>query len=1073
MDNNYQRVVISPDEDSFFQRVVIAGHEDENGNFKPGLPGGVGGSEPLYTADKPNIVFKSFLASELLAKANVDMSNVEGSDISDKLLLASNFGANYLNNTSFVFNKTANAFELKEVTTTTSLLSDLTGKSVRNAKSLNNKTLAFNSKTGKFDFVDRAVAPSDTDKKIIQSEVKKEVTTAVGNKVNTLTKSIQSQDLQIGETNKKVDQNTKAIAGMKEKIFGLDDITIDDKSINPTPSSPKDELSTFIINITRQLFLNANNKTPKNFEMPITPDYPNLKTVITNAMKQMNPKFTGTAEAIYIMYNPYIQTKSDGKLYSKSGLIMLAGSNFEVQTLNFNIDQDTLNVELVHSGSKGGVNVNGTQVTTTNGNLQSDLDTLFNKTQTLQTEKASKNDLSNKLNTDLGNVDNQGFKEKLDDNKVAYKSDIPTISPEGDTTITISDEYGESENTNHIQLDRGLRINKGSHNTFYEDEPEDDISYSSQTEEPLNKVTKIGIEKSLLKSLAGNDGFYASLENPTELTQAKSKSEPTISKVFIDYTILDTLGGVQIDKETKTYGIQELDMLDPNISGGESYVVAAKLSLKGYATEDFTFKAQFNNMLTNLPVTDSNGSVYEVVKNYKKGDKLGEHIIYGITVAKGIQQNYIQTTHDNTSDGIILNDKEYGNTSIGFQELTESNKTGKYINQFMFDNNIKFKWNHQYLGESMFNLKYLMPEDYNPVAVNAGNMSNDGVTVFTNGMIKHSVKNKMMTIESDGQIASFGLGKIFDVESSKELGNSNVNVKTTLADPTNAVRIGLMQYNGNHLEKDNKIITGFNNGTPIMDNGWKILDSIQINENPRNTVNAYAHTFGIPMNNANNYAIFVYTADAQDPNKITIQDFEISSELNKNVWTISAPDTIAQMKYRYSDDKLVLDEICPTRFASLRYTINSKPTVMPVGVIKSGNAMLKPVKIWSDSGYEGEGGLEALTDMNLTIDYQTFINTLLIGEKAKGNQTIRFYVAKNQVDWKNPIVGQPDMTNVLNFDPTKKDVDLNFSATISLKKGDQIACYMSTNVDDGAYLKATTGKRLYEVTLTAEEVVKK
>lgn len=644
---------------------------------------------------------------------------------------------------------------------------------------------------------------------------------------------------------------------------------------------------------------------------------------------------------------------------------------------------------------------------------------------------------------------------------------------EVDTSITISDEYGESETTNHIQLDRGLKINKGSHNVLYDDPQEDEFTATSQTEEPLQMATKIGLEPNMLKELAGNDGFYASLQNPTELTQAKSKSKPTISRVFIDDVIIDTLGGVQINRDNKTYGIQEIDGLDPNISGGEAYMVAVKLSLKGNATEDFTFTAQLNDSKTNLPITDSNGSVYEVSKSYKAGDVLGNLVIYGVDIAKGVEPMYIQTTHDNTSDGIVLNDKEYGNTSIAIQELTKSNRTGKYINQFMMENEIKFNWNHQYVGDGMFSLKYLMPEDYAPISINVGNVSNDGVTVFTSGMVSHSVKNKMLTIKDTGSIVSFGIGKVFDSETSKELGNSDLTVKATLADPTNAVRMSLMGYSGSSLMKDNQIITGYNNGTPVMDNGWSIISSTQINENPENTVNAYSHVFNVPMSKYNNIAVFVHTADAQSPNSITIQDLEISSDLNKSVWTVTAPDTIAQMKYRYSDDKLVLDEICPTRFASLRYTINSKPTVMPVGVIKSGNAMLKPVKIWSDSGYEGEGGLEALTDMNLTIDYQTFINTLLIGEKAKGNQTIRFYVAKNQVDWKNPIVGQPDMTNVLNFDPTKKDVDLNFSATISLKKGDQIAFYMSANVDDGAYLQATTGKRLYETVLTAEEVVKK
>ena len=40
------------------------------------------------------------------------------------------------------------------------------------------------------------------------------------------------------------------------------------------------------------------------------------------------------------------------------------------------------------------------------------------------------------------------------------------------------------------------------------------------------------------------------------------------------------------DSSTKTYGIQEFDGLDPNVSGGNNYLIIYRVAMKGNAYED-------------------------------------------------------------------------------------------------------------------------------------------------------------------------------------------------------------------------------------------------------------------------------------------------------------------------------------------------------------------------------------------------------------------------------------------------------------------------------------------------------
>ena len=80
---------------------------------------------------------------------------------------------------------------------------------------------------------------------------------------------------------------------------------------------------------------------------------------------------------------------------------------------------------------------------------------------------------------------------------------------------------------------------------------------------------------------------------------------------------------IETDMATKSYTIQEDDMLDPNITGGTAHLIMFRISMKGTASDDGHVKLYLKNINTGDIVEDANGQPMAVVKAFKTDDTLG------------------------------------------------------------------------------------------------------------------------------------------------------------------------------------------------------------------------------------------------------------------------------------------------------------------------------------------------------------------------------------------------------------------------------------------------------------------
>lgn len=433
---------------------------------------------------------------------------------------------------------------------------------------------------------------------------------------------------------------------------------------------------------------------------------------------------------------------------------------------------------------------------------------------------------------------------------------------------------------------------------------------------------------------------------------------------------------IQIDRNRKLIGIQEYDGLDPNVTGGQDYLIAFRVNMKGVAPEDGVVKVYLNEYdelgRDSGILVNSNGQPMAAERSYKAGEKLGALDVIGVVKATALRY-FSCNVEDTFNDAYLtLTDSTEGVTGLMVQSITAGEKTGPALLQFEADTNQDISFSSHYLGPERVDFAWLIRSNGLPQVVPAGQgiTMSDGYGIYNPTAIKFGTVNDRLQISDDGSgIADFNLHRIFSAEETQMMRDKDVTVTVTLTNKDAAFRVALLKWIGKPDMFTPEIYKTRTNDVPDIQTDWVIVGELFISEDIASVDHDETKEFTVPAD-ANNYAIMIYPVNAQQPMTLFLKDLRLDVTNPFTGYVIHFSEMDRERALAFSEQHMTLYQD-NQGYRALRYTINGNDQPMPIGVLGKGEAdvsidnTLNTIAVSMAKG--GEGGLEFKADGKVTI----------------------------------------------------------------------------------------------------------
>lgn len=526
--------------------------------------------------------------------------------------------------------------------------------------------------------------------------------------------------------------------------------------------------------------------------------------------------------------------------------------------------------------------------------------------------------------------------------------------------------------------------------------------------------------------------------------------------------VITRSGEIYTSRDEKVYGIQEVDGLDPNITGGNDYLIAYKLCFDGLAPDNGTVRIALADPTTGDYLVDANGFAMVAQRKYLAGEVLGELIVVGVVKATALTPFKCLCLDDFQANLLTVKDRGESTSGIMIQCMLTTGKTGEAIKQFEIDTGSVIAVDSHYFGNIIDSLAYAsslsMPATTIPAL--AGIREGDGWFLNNTTSVSLSSGGGQFKVTSAGQdTAYFSLGKIFNADKTQLLRNKEMSVICTLSTPDCGYLIKLAYWTGIPDEYTSNIFTGSLNENPVLAQGWNLLDGgISCPEDAVNESNTQTGTFVVPAT-ANNFAIIIYPVSQQNPITLTISKFEIGVVDAFTGYFVKDSKLVSE-QHLYKDINYNQLYMSAEGYSALRYTINSTPVAgvpMPVGHVGKGSAgvtidrSINPI-----SGFNGEGAIKFNSDGNVTISTQLRVYA---GESVPqgSTATVTFWYSSVSSTGTFTKIASSETTYTVRGGDKVPSIIYMKKFKLSVKSGDRLALFARSSINDGAYIQAEAG----------------
>lgn len=516
-------------------------------------------------------------------------------------------------------------------------------------------------------------------------------------------------------------------------------------------------------------------------------------------------------------------------------------------------------------------------------------------------------------------------------------------------------------------------------------------------EDPNSDETMIIELKPGTYELAKPPGYLAYLSNEVGIAgKADQTNGDQDGVLWFDDVVVPSGPFIQIDKVNKSIGIQEVDQLDPNLTGGTNFIVSYRVSLMGKAPTDGMVRIYLREPKEfgqpEQYIDDANGNPVVVERHYVAGDELGAISVTAIVNAKGLKTFTCHVVDNFTGDTLLIADRSEGQSGVMIQAVTNDGKTGDALQQYEIDTGIVITFNSHYFGPGIMSMAWYLQQDdvarLHPAGENV--TLPDGMHVENLTPIISSNSDGVLTVKDDGSdIADFSIGKIFNTEQTVLLHDKKVTATVQVHNPDNAFNLAMVTWSDKADPFTSKIIAGRNNGSIVFASGWVQSDSQFIPKAVGEDHQAVSKVFTIP-NDAVNVAFILYPGDAQQPNTLGLSRFEVDVDTPFTATILKTPKQLGvdhliesqQYKELQQDNQNV---------AGVRYTLtDAQPdgSPMPVGKFVKGRAdIILDTSFGTVQGSQvgsGEGALKFLASGDATINTQVSLSS----DQAVGTSSV-------------------------------------------------------------------------------------
>lgn len=496
---------------------------------------------------------------------------------------------------------------------------------------------------------------------------------------------------------------------------------------------------------------------------------------------------------------------------------------------------------------------------------------------------------------------------------------------------------------------------------------------------------------------------------------------------------------MDLRKAEKSYGIQEYDNKDPNVTGGQPYLVIFRPSFRGKAPANGFIQVALFDKATGLPALDIDGKPLSIYKTYNQGDKLGNLRVSGVIKAKALQ--YLQAKIiDNfpKTETLMLNDYTDGNSCLVIVALTGDSVSDALL-KYELDTGEHLLISKHYLGE-LYNAAYLLHTDIAKSVGEAeqGETDADGSHFYNKYKMSFEVSGgKLIFSSTDADLCFFNWGFIVPAEITKLMRGKSVTLECSTRSPEGAVNYQMVKWTGNPDQYTTKIITDNVNAADVFEANWESVDKEFVAESQ--TIVMTSKQFVVPED-ANNIAFIVSPAEVQNPVLIEIDKFVVSVDNPSYEYIIKGFETIDEKQMYWRNDIVKTYNPLPAGYVSYRFSGTNKPAKLPIGELKAGDipADLQKWAVAEGFDYGNERDLIFYDDADVTVN-------AVVNLWADKLEPVFFYLTKNGKE----IVGSR-VTYVPQVAHEHRAIIPTMSAKI--QNGDVLGWGFETTSENGAYL---------------------
>lgn len=522
---------------------------------------------------------------------------------------------------------------------------------------------------------------------------------------------------------------------------------------------------------------------------------------------------------------------------------------------------------------------------------------------------------------------------------------------------------------------------------------------------------------------------------------------------------------IQLDINDKAVGIEEQDFIDPNISDGTHYLVAWSANYEGRAAYDFYITMKLRNKFNNEVILDINGNPCMVTKFFKTGDLIGIMELKSIIRAKG--QVFFKCSVEssiNTGDFLTLRDSTQGPSELLVQTLLPGAEVSEAMAQYQIDTGNKLNFGKIIL-EDLFDTNYFFSKDEDVIQQPKSECDLDGAFWNVFNPLRTVIVKGELTIEDQSTPLDFEFGKASNTREAFMLRGKKIVTNTKILNPYSRFAICLLTTNVKNAVIPPRFITKFDGGNIETAKDWYV-PAFTIIEKSKTMIDDIT-TFTLPED-MENFAFVIFPIEKLATNQVEIKQFKFYVDPTINTYFINNGIHGEAYHTMKEDRKLIVCYgIKSNNSTSLRYTINSKDTQMPLGFDKGGDAK---VTVIPREGKVFDQETILRFDMEGVAKIQTSFK-FYRGEKAIGEEILTlFYAKKNGNNW-DKIPESETSTTI--HETAKGELSLDMKRfNLKVVSGDIIALFAKTTHDDGAFIQAVgTNDNMIVTNILFDEIV--